>query len=86
MKNSPDIFKDQPVIGEGEDATIETWVSNWQVVNAWLRTEPDLVSLKKAALYEAEKPRKRSLILERILIRIFKLEKAEALRRLLITK
>ncbi len=77
-----DIFKDQPTIGEGEDRAISVWVANWQTVNAWLQTHPTLEALKKAALFEA-KSNGRVQILDRITIRIFKLEKNVALRKLL---
>lgn len=85
MKTNTDVFKDQPVIGEGEDATIGAWVSNWGTCNRWLQSDPDLVSLKKACLFEGEH-QKRPAILDRLLSRIYKLEKAEALQRLLLTR
>lgn len=81
MKTSTEVFKDQPVIGAGDEEAIAAWVSNWNTVNAWLQTEPSLAALKLAALYEAEN-RGRVMILDRILTRIFKLEKEEALNRL----
>lgn len=82
LHSPPDIFKDQPVIGAGDEEAIASWVSNWNAVNAWLQTEPSLAALKLAALYEAEN-KGRPQILDRILIRIFRLEKEEAFNRLL---
>lgn len=82
MKTDPQIFKDQPVIGEGEDAAIAEWVAHWGTVNAWLRTNPSLANLKKAALYEAEN-KCRAMILDRILSKIARMEKAIYLDKLL---
>ena len=83
MKELPTtIFKDQPVIGEGEDATIAGWVANWSTVNTWLQSHPSIEAMKKACLYEAENNR-RPQILDRILARIFKLEKQEAMQQLM---
>lgn len=79
---NPDIFKDQPLIGDGDEDAIACWTANWSTVNAWLQTEPSLAALKLAALYEAEN-KGRVQLLDRILIRIFKLEKEEALNRLM---
>ncbi len=82
MNKKSEIFLNQPLIGEGEDSTIGGWVANWQTTNAWLQTHPSLESLKKACLFEAERNR-RPQILDRILSRVFKMEKAEALKKLL---
>lgn len=80
-KGPVEVFKDQPIIGAGDEEAIAAWVSNWNAVNAWLQTEPSLAALKLAALYEAEN-KGRVEILDRILTRIFKLERREALNRL----
>lgn len=77
-----DIFFHQPLLGEGEDSTIAAWVANWGTTSAWLRTNPGIELLKKACLFEAENNR-RPQILDRLLSRVFKLEKAEALKKLL---
>jgi hypothetical protein len=77
-----DIFKDQPTIGEGEEEVISKKISNVGILLEWLQTNPTLVMLKKAALYEAEN-RKRVDVLNRILTRIFRLEKEEALKKLI---
>lgn len=81
MRKNPIVFKDQPTIGEGEDATIGAWVANWATLNQWLRSSPSLENMKKAALYEAE-TNCRPMLLDRLLSRIFKVEKSEALQTL----
>ena len=82
MTKNKEIFLNQPLLGEGEDSTISAWIANWGTTNTWLRTNPSLELLKKASLLEAETNR-RPQILDRILSRIFKMEKAEALKKLL---
>lgn len=82
MSKNKEIFLNQPLLGEGEDSTISAWIANWGTTNAWLRTKPSLEAMKKACLLESETNR-RPQILDRILSRIFKVEKAEALKKLL---
>ena len=79
------IFLHQPVIGAGEDDLFNNVLANWGTVNKWLRSKPGLTTLKKSALYEAE-DKARVVILDRLLTRIFQLEKAEAMKRLTLLK
>ncbi len=81
MKNT-DIFKDQPVLGEGEEEFFRGVIAHVGTLLTWLKRKPTLDMLKKAALHESQNS-KRVQVLDRLLTRIYKMEKAEALTRLL---
>jgi hypothetical protein len=82
MKSDSDIFKDQPILGEGEEEFFSHHLANAITVVNWLQTDPDLPALKKAALFESFGHR-RLQILDRLLGRIFKMEKKLALEQLM---
>jgi len=75
------IFKDQPGLTPVDIKSFLLFTSNGNTLNQWFQSNPSLGDLKKAALVESLH-RKRLAIIDRILIRIFKLERAEALKQL----
>ena len=62
-------------------AQLSYFISNGARLNEWLKTNPTLDHLKVAALLEGA-TQKRVLILDRLLTRIYKLEKTNTLNAL----
>lgn len=77
-----DIFKDQPSITLKDRELLIPYLANWKTVNYWLKHKAPLPDLKRAALLES-KGRRRIAILDRLVARIYKLERAKTLELLL---
>jgi hypothetical protein len=84
-KNDTPIFREHPTLWDGEEEALLPKLANALTVVQWLKSEPDTRSLKVAAIVEAT-TKCRATILDRILGRLFKLEKAETLQRLMALK
>ena len=78
---TPQVFFEQPGIKFPENQCLGQHISNGARLNEWLKTNPSLTELKRAALIEGAH-QKRVLILNRLLTRIYKLEKTNTLNAL----
>ena len=74
----PEVFFDQPPVGSMASKHVLEECANGNTLNTWLQRNPPLLLLKAAALVEGQ-TKKRVLILNRLLTRIYKLEKAATL-------
>lgn len=88
MKKDPpeeQIFREHPALGDGEEEHIARHITNAMILVEWLKTNPGLRDLKVAAIVEATS-RRRFNVLDRILGRIFKVEKTLAYEKLVALK
>lgn len=77
-----DIFKDQPSITLQDRELLRPYLANWKTINYWIKHQPRLSDLKKAAILES-RGKRRMNIMARLVARIYKLEHAKTLKLLL---
>lgn len=77
-----DIFKDQPSITLRDRELLIPHMANWKTVNFFIKYRGRITDLKRMALLES-RGRRRIAILDRLVARIYKLERAKTLELLL---
>lgn len=76
------VFHNQPKLNAEDVETIQGICSNWNKMNRWVCSKPPLADLKKAALIESL-GKQRPMVIDRLLQRIYAIEKQETLKTLI---